>query len=389
MSAKNKPGSSMLWDEILKAIVDAMPEQLFPLFKEVYGKEYPDGTPITLLATESSTYREAPNAPPGSRLSDIALLVNGTDYYHLECQMRNDREMVIRMVAYDLHFAMQYTIHEADENGGYTMHFPRSAVIYPEKNEKLPEYLRCRIIFQDETEHIYEIPTVRIQSYSLQEIHEKHLNLFIPYVLLRLRPKLDPERKFPLEKKELTDFVDKVMIILENELEEGYLTQLEYDDYINLFRRAAEKILEIHADFRKEVDLMTKPMIELPSVLQKRLYDEIDSLNANKKTLIADNEALAADRDALIADKDALAADRDALIADKDALIADKDALIADKDALIADKDALIADKDALIAKNNTLTAGLAEKNALLADKDAELARMRTLLEQYHIPVTA
>lgn len=151
------------------------------------------------------------------------------------------------------------------------------------------------------------------------------------------------------------------MIILENELEEGYLTQLEYDDYINLFRRAAEKILEIHADFRKEVDLMTKPMIELPSVLQKRLYDEIDSLNANKKTLIADNEALAADRDALIADKDALAADRDALI----------------------------ADKDALIAKNNTLTAGLAEKNALLADKDAELARMRALLEQYHIPVTA
>ena len=137
------------------------------------------------------------------------------------------------------------------------------------------------------------------------------------------------------------------MMILENELEKGYLTQQEYDDYINLFRRAAEKIFEKHADFRREVDRMTKPMIELPSVLQKRLYDEIDSLQENKKTLIADNEALA------------------------------------------ADKDALIADKDALIAENNTLTAGLAEKNALLADKDAELARMRALLEQYHIPVTA
>ena len=178
MSQKNMPGNAMLWDEILKAIVDAMPEQLFPLFKEVYGKEYPKGTPVTLLATESSTYREDPNAPPGSRLSDIALLVQ-SDYYHLECQMRNDREMVIRMVAYDLHFAMQYTIHEADENGGYTMHFPRSAVIYPEKNEKLPEYLRCRIFFQDETEHIYKIPTVRIQSYSLQESHKPPLQVVV------------------------------------------------------------------------------------------------------------------------------------------------------------------------------------------------------------------
>ena len=42
MSAKNKPGSSMLWDEILKAIVDAMPEQLFPLCRHLSGEEQPD-----------------------------------------------------------------------------------------------------------------------------------------------------------------------------------------------------------------------------------------------------------------------------------------------------------------------------------------------------------
>lgn len=33
-----------LWDEILKAIVSAMPSQLFPLFKEVYGRDYPKDT---------------------------------------------------------------------------------------------------------------------------------------------------------------------------------------------------------------------------------------------------------------------------------------------------------------------------------------------------------
>ena len=145
----------------------------------------------------------------------------------------------------------------------------------------------------------------------------------------------------------MTVFVYKVMMILENELDEGYLTKQEYDDYMNLFHRAAEKIFEKHADLIEEVDRMTKPMIELPSVLQKRLWAEIDTL------------------------------------------VADRDALIADKDALIADKDALIADKDALIAANGTLAADLADKNALLADKDAELDRMRALLEQYHIPVTA
>ena len=85
---------------------------------------------------------------------------------------------------------------------------------------------------------------MRIQSYSLEEIQEKHLNLFLPYVLLRLRPQLNPERKFPLTKNELTAFVDKVMIILKDEVEQGYLTEQEYDDYVNLFRRAAENIFE-------------------------------------------------------------------------------------------------------------------------------------------------
>ena len=343
MTEKTIPNGTRLWDEILKAIVDAMPEQLFPLFKEVFGKEYPKGTPIILLATESSTYQENPDAPPSSRLSDIALLVNGTDYYHLECQMHNDQDMVIRMVAYDLHFAMQHTTETGPENKEVVMRFPHSAVIYPEKNRKIPESLRCRIIFQDGSEHIYQIPTVRIQSYSLEEIHEKHLNLFIPYVLLRLRPRLRDKIKNPLTRKELTEFIGEVMIILGNELEQGYLTRKEYDDYVNLFRRAAEKVFEKHDDFRKEADRMTKPIIELPSVLQKRLYEENDELIARNKALMADN---------------------DALMADNDALMADNDALMADNDALMADKNTLLAD---------------------LAEKDAQLARMKELLKHHHI----
>ncbi len=175
----------------------------------------------------------------------------------------------------------------------------------------------------------------------------------IPYVLLRLRPRLRKEIKNPLTRKELTEFIGEVMIILGNELEQGYLTRKEYDDYVNLFRRAAEKVFEKHDHFRKEVDRMTKPIIELPSVIQKRLYEENDELIAKNKALMADNDALMADNDALMADNNALLADKNALLAD-----------LADKDDLLADKNALLAD---------------------LADKDAQLAKMRKLLEQHHI----
>ena len=106
---------SKLWDEILKAIVSAMPSQLFPLFREVYGREYPKGTKIVVLGSETSSFQENSQEPPGSTLMDIALLVDGTDYYHLECQMENDSEMVIRMFAYDVRFATTHS-KTADED---------------------------------------------------------------------------------------------------------------------------------------------------------------------------------------------------------------------------------------------------------------------------------
>lgn len=272
-----------------------MPEQLFPLFKEVYGKEYAKGTPIRLLSTEYSTFIDNTEQPPGSELADIALLVNDTDFYHIECQMKNESEMVIRMISYDLHFAIQHSTKKDSNTGEILIHFPRSIVIYPDANSSIPDSLRCRIIFQDNSEHIYEIPTIKIQSYSLQEIKEKHLMLFIPYVLLRLRPKL--KNKHSLTISELTEFVEEVILILEEELENGTLTITQFNDYLKLFRYAANNVFKHYHELKKEVLAMTEPLIILPSMVERNLRAEI----AAKDAEIADKDAEIADKDAEIA----------------------------------------------------------------------------------------
>lgn len=200
-----------LWDEIFKAIVDTMPRQLFPLFREVFGKEYPPGTPIRLLATEHSTYPDTPAKSPSSNLMDIALLVADTDYYHLECQMHNDTQMVLRMISYDLHFSLQHMVSPDSPAEEITLRFPRFIVIYPDSNNALPDSLRCRILFPDHSEYIYQVPTVKIQPYTLEQIRQKHLYLFLPYTLLRLKPKL--KHVTPLTKEKLTLFVKEIIVI--------------------------------------------------------------------------------------------------------------------------------------------------------------------------------
>ena len=299
-----------LWDEILKAIVSTMPSQLFPLFKEVYGRDYPKETPVVLLNSETSSFQENKEDAPGSTFMDIALLVANTDYYHLECQMKNDTEMIIRMFAYDVRFAITHAKTMDRETEEITLHFPHSVVIYPEKNKNLPDHLQCRVIFQDNSEHIYRIPTIRIQTYSLEEIHKKHLNLFIPYIILRLRPRLNPKTKQLLTEKELTEFLNEVILVLKEELYNGYLTEQEYQNYITLFHFAVNRVLTRHPQLKKGVNQMTEPLIKLPSViveemLAERLAEEMAKGLADQKAMLASREAEIAAKDAEIAAKDA------------------------------------------------------------------------------------
>ena len=306
---------SKLWDEILKAIISVMPSQLFPLFKEVYGREYPEGTTIIVLSSETSSFQENNAVPPRSSLMDISLLVAGTDYYHLECQMKNDKEMVIRMFAYDVRFAITHTKTVDENTGEITLYFPRSVVIYPEQNNAIPEHLQCRVVFQGNSEHIYKIPTVKVQTYSLEEIRRKHLTLFIPYTVLRLRPKLAPNIAHKLTYKELTEFVEKVILVLEEELSAGYLSERDYHNYVRLFRFAINRVLAKYPHMREEVDQMMEHAIKLPS----EIWDELEGELADKKAELEDKKAEISKMKTELENKQAEIAARDSELASSNA----------------------------------------------------------------------
>lgn len=91
----------------------------------------------------------------------------------------------------------------------------------------------------------------------------------------------------------------------------GYLTTRECSDYLSLLVHASGHVFYHHPDLHKEVQLMTKPLIILPSMQ------------------IAELEACIAEKDSALAKKDSQ------LMADKTAL-AEKDSILAEKDSEIA-----------------------------------------------------
>ena len=90
------------------------------------------------------------------------------------------------------------------------------------------------------------------------------------FLLLRFRPRL----KFsynPLTKEELTDFIERIIVILHNELLQVNLTENQYRQYIELINMSADQIFSHNDDLVQEVYAMTRPLIELSDDKIERL----------------------------------------------------------------------------------------------------------------------
>ncbi len=292
MTSKKQNNNDSLWDEMLKAIVERMPEQLLPLIEDVFQVTYEKGTKIRILPTNKVVPKNVQNRKLTSIYSDIAVQI-GSDYYHLESQLKNDKFMAIRMIRYDFHLALSNSVTEIGPNE-YLIEFPKSVVLYMEPNSNIPDKLICHVKYADGNIHNYTIPTLKLSDYNLKQIEDKHLTIFIPFLLLQLRPRLKSKSN-PLSSAELTDFVNQLILILTTELRNKRINQDQFEDFIELLDQSAYRVFSNNEQYRNQVINMTKSTIILPSERYERLEKKI----AEKDALI---EKITSEKDAIIAD---------------------------------------------------------------------------------------
>lgn len=158
-----------------------------------------------------------------------------------------------------------------------------------EDDARIPKQLMCTIHFQDGTICTYGVPTVKVQSFSLEEIKEKHLSVLIPFLPICFRkhiPADSDEKKTPkaLEKRknqtekvklQLTSFYREIILILESEIAEGYLSEAQAKTIIQLLTKSMIRISYRNQDVLKEVSTMTEPILELETERYERIVREM------------------------------------------------------------------------------------------------------------------
>ena len=226
--------NNTIFDDVFRTMIEKMPYLAVPLINEVFHTSYPQDVPIIQLRNEHRQEN-------GEIITDSCLKI-GDKLYHIECQSTDDTTMAIRMIEYDFSIAV--------ENGRrYRMDFPRSCVLYLRSGNNTPDFLGVEMALADGNIVLYQISTIKLETYTKDSIFEKNLLMLLPFYIMRYEKNIHEEIRTNLV-KELSG-ADKAAL---------------YMDLNKLIIKIADYICQSEEVVRKGIgDVMGGKVLELES----------------------------------------------------------------------------------------------------------------------------
>lgn len=181
---------------------------LLLMINEHFGRNYSEDTEVVNLVNEHMEIH-------GEKvITDICVMI-GYKKYHIECQSRPDGTIAIRMLEYDFMIALEDM--EKVSPHHFRMVMPNSCVLYLRHTEDTPDSEVIDIQFSDGSIKQYEVPIIKVQNYTKEEIWQKKLFFYFPYYILNYEKSLDQlEGEDILLQQLLEEYAEMVEKIYEN-----------------------------------------------------------------------------------------------------------------------------------------------------------------------------
>ena len=274
--AEREQDMANIYDGAFRTILNDCRKLIIPVINEIFGEAYTGDEEIRFFPNEH--FLDQQDEADKERITDTNFTVFGKipKKYHVECESSlPDGRITIRLFEYDAQIALDEG--EVTEET-LTVTFPNTAVLYLRTYQKTPDKMKYVIVTPGGTVK-YDIPIMKVQKYSLDDIFEKHLLMLIPFYIF------SHENSFPeynSNEQKLEKLKAEYQVILER------LDGLEQQGVIGAFDKRT--IIELSGDMIKEIaqkyenvqkgvgDMMSGALIETSA---RRLKNEAE--NETKK----------------------------------------------------------------------------------------------------------
>ena len=228
-----------IYDGAFRTILNDCRKLIIPVINEIFDEHYTGEEEIRFFPNEH--FLDQQDAADKERITDTNFQIIGriVKKYHLECESSlPDGKITIRLFEYDAQIALDEG--EVTEET-LTVTFPNTAVMYLRSYKKTPDKMKYVIVTPGGTVQ-YDVPIMKVQSYSLDEIFEKRLLMLIPFYIFSHEKSFS---EYNNNEQKLEELKAEYRIILER------LDDLEKQGIIGAFDKRT--IIELSSDVINEI----------------------------------------------------------------------------------------------------------------------------------------
>ena len=228
-----------IYDGAFRTILNDCRKLIIPVINEIFKEHYTGEEEIRFFPNEH--FLDQQDAADKERITDTNFQIIGriAKKYHLECESSlPDGKITVRLFEYDAQIALDEG--EVTEET-LTVTFPNTAVMYLRAYKKTPDKMKYVIVTPGGTVQ-YDVPIMKVQSYSLDEIFEKRLLMLIPFYIFSHEKSFS---EYNNNEQKLEELKAEYRIILER------LDDLEKQGIIGAFDKRT--IIDLSSDVINEI----------------------------------------------------------------------------------------------------------------------------------------
>ena len=233
--------SDFAYDDAFRTIESECDDLLIAFVNYIHGESY--GRDAKVIRGRNEHFIEYPDKSDAKRITDSFFEVDymgRRNKYHYECESgRYDDTLLIRIFEYDTQIALDNSKVTED---AITVSLPHTAILYLRSSTRTPKKLKISIEVPGGKHVSYNVPVVKMKSYTIEQIFEKKLYMLIPFYIFNFEKELPAceknEEKLKILESKFQHISDKLIGLRDK----GEITALEYDTIASLSKDVINQI---------------------------------------------------------------------------------------------------------------------------------------------------
>lgn len=246
---ENQKMTNTPYDDVFRTLLNDCTPLIIPVINDVFGEQYSGNEEIIFSPNEHFLNRQG--GIGDERITDSSFQIRGKEIkrYHLECQSSPDSSLLVRFFEYGTQIALD----EGEIRGNtLTVTLPHSAVLFLRCRASTPDTLKIRIETPGGSLE-YDIPAIKSQKYTLQEIFDKKLLLLLPFYIFSHENRFAEYETDAAKLRGLQAEYAEIRNRLEGLAECGEISEYEKCTITDMSEKVLEHIAAKHESVRKGV----------------------------------------------------------------------------------------------------------------------------------------